>query len=59
MFMFHIAKLHILCETLGIKRLQKYFEVVDAEDAAVANLTALAGGKQLDVAPASVERVTE
>ena len=59
MFMFHIAKLHILCETLGIKRLQKYFEVVDAEDAAVADFATFAGGKQLDVAPASVKIVSQ
>lgn len=39
--------------------LQKYFEVVYAEDAAVANLAALAGGKYLYVPPAAVERVTE
>ena len=40
-------------------KLEKYFQVVDAEDAAVANLAALAGGKYLDVPPAAVERVTE
>lgn len=39
--------------------LQENFEIIDFEDAAVANLAALAGGKQLDVAPAAVERVTE
>ena len=38
---------------------KEYFKVVDAEDAAVANLTALAGGKQLDVAPASVKIVSQ
>ena len=37
--------------------LQKYFAIVDAEDAAVED--ALAGGKQLYGAPASVKRVTE
>ena len=39
--------------------LQKYFEVVDAEDTAVAYLAALAGGKYLYVPPAAVERVTQ
>ena len=41
-----------------IKRfgLKKNFEVIDLEDTAIANLTALAGGKQLDVAPAAVMR---
>lgn len=43
----------------AIKRLQKYFEVIDAEDAAVANLAALAGGKYLYVSPASVETVSQ
>ena len=57
--MFHIAKLHILCETLGIKRLQKYFEVVDAEDAAVADFAAFAGGQYLDIAPAAVKIVSQ
>ena len=57
--MFHIAKLHILCETLGIKRLQKYFEVVDAEDAAVADFATFTGGKQLDVPPAAVKIVSQ
>ena len=57
--MFHIAKLRIfsgICVTILLK---KYFKVVDTEDAAVANLAALAGGKQFYVAPAAVERVTE
>ena len=44
---------------MGIRRLQKYFQVVDAEDTAVAYLAALAGGKYLYVPPAAVERVTE
>ena len=41
-----------------IKRfgLKKNFEVIDLEDAAVADAAALAGGKQLDVAPAAVMR---
>ena len=38
---------------------KKYFAVVDSEDAAVANLAALAGGKQLYVAPASVKIVSQ
>ncbi len=38
---------------------QKYFEVIDLEYAAIADFAALAGGKQLHVAPSSIERVTE
>ncbi len=38
--------------------LQKYFEVVHAEDTAVAYFAALAGGKYFYVPPAAVERVT-
>lgn len=38
---------------------KKYFKVVDAEDTAVADAAAFAGGEQLHVAPAAVERVTE
>ena len=38
---------------------KEYFKVIDFEDAAVANLTALAGGKQLNVAPASVKIVSQ
>ena len=38
---------------------KEYFEVVDAEDTAVAYLAALAGGKYLDVPPSAVERVTQ
>ena len=53
------AKLRIFCETLANKRLQKYFQVVDAEDAAVADFAALAGGKQLHVAPAGVKIVSQ
>ena len=37
----------------------KYFKVVDPEDAAVAYLAALAGGKYFDVPPAAVEREAE
>ena len=44
---------------MAINVLQKYFEVVDAEDTAVAYLAALAGGKYLYIPPAAVERVTE
>ena len=39
--------------------LQEYFAVVDAEDAAVANLAALAGGKYLYVPPTSVKIVSQ
>lgn len=56
---FMAAKLSIICETLAIRRLQKYFEVIDSEDTAVAYLAALAGGKYLNVPPAAVERVTQ
>ena len=52
--MFHIAKLRIFSGICVTILLQKYFKVIDTEDAAVANLAALAGGKQLDVAPTSV-----
>ena len=38
---------------------KKNFKVVYAEDAAVADFPALAGGKYLDVPPASIERVTQ
>ena len=38
---------------------KKYFKVVDAEDTAVAYFAALAGGKQLYVAPASVKIVSQ
>lgn len=38
---------------------KEYFKVIDFEDAAVANLAALAGGKQLYVAPASVKIVSQ
>ena len=34
---------------------KEYFKVVDFEDAAVADFTTFAGGKQLYVAPASVK----
>ena len=48
------ANLHIFN---GISK--KYLAIVYAEDAAVANLAALAGGKQLYVAPASVKIVSQ
>ena len=57
--MFHIAKLRIfsgICVTILLK---KYFKVVDTEDAVVANLAALAGGKQFYVAPASIKIVSQ
>lgn len=52
--LFGTAKLRIFS---GISK--KYFQVIDAEDAAVAYLPALAGGKYLNVPPAAVERVTQ
>ncbi len=39
--------------------LKKNFKVVDAEDAAVADAAALAGGEQLDVAPTSVKGIAQ
>ena len=49
-----IAKLRIFS---GISK--KNFEVVDAEDAAVADFAALAGGKYLNVPPAAVKIVSQ
>ena len=40
-------------------KLEKYFQVVDAEDAAVAYLAALAGGKYLYVPPTTVKIVSQ
>ena len=57
--MLFFAKLRIIFETLVIRLLQKYFKVIDTEDAAVAYLSALAGGKDLYVPPASVETVSQ
>lgn len=57
--MFHIAKLRIFNEISITIWLQKYFKVIDTEDAAVANLAALAGGKYLYVPPTSVETVSQ
>ena len=53
------AKLRIFSGICVTILLQKYFKVIDTEDAAVANLAALAGGKQLDVAPASIKIVSQ
>lgn len=39
--------------------LEKNIEAVNAEDTAVAYLAALAGGKQLDVAPTSVKGIAK
>lgn len=39
--------------------LKKYFEVVDAEDADVADAAALAGRQYLDIAPAAVKIVSQ
>lgn len=39
--------------------LQKYFQVVDAEDAAIADAATLAGGKYLYIPPAAVKIVAE
>ena len=57
--MFHIAKLRIFIGICVTILLQKYFKVIDTEDTAVADAAAFAGGEQLHVAPAAVERVTE
>ena len=43
------TKLRIICGTSGIRQ-KEYFEAFDAEDAAVADAAAFAGGKQLHVA---------
>jgi len=40
-----------IIQTFGLK---KYFQAVDAEDAAVADTAALAGGKDFDIATTSV-----
>ena len=57
--MFHIAKLRIFSEICVTIWLQKYFKVIDTEDAAVANLATLAGGKYLYVPPSSVKIVSQ
>ena len=38
---------------------KEYFKVIDFEDTAVADFATFAGGKQLDVAPAAVEIVSQ
>ena len=38
---------------------KEYFKIIDFDDAAVADFAALAGGKQLDVAPASIKIVSQ
>ena len=38
---------------------KEYFKAIDFEDAAVADFATFAGGKQLDVAPASVKIVSQ
>ena len=54
MVQLHIAKLRIIREVS-----KEYFKVIDFEDAAVADFATFAGGKQLDVAPASVKIVSQ
>lgn len=49
-----LAKLRIIREVS-----KEYFKVIDFEDAAVANLAALAGGKYLYVPPTSVKIVSQ
>jgi len=50
----YIAKLRIFSE---VHKLEKNFQAVDAEDAAVTDATAFAGGKDFDIAPTSVKIV--
>ena len=53
---------NIIFEILHSAKLQKLkenFKVIYFEDAAVADFAALAGGKQLDVAPTSVKIVSQ
>ena len=57
--MFHIAKLRIFIGICVTILLQKYFKVIDTEDAAVADFAAFAGGEQLHVAPASIKIVSQ
>ena len=42
-----------------IKVSKKYFKVIDFENAAVADFATFAGGKQFDVAPASVKILSQ
>ena len=53
-----VAKLLIFGEIVKSDS-KKYLQVVDTKDAAVANLTALAGGKYLYVPPTSVKIVSQ
>ena len=57
--MFHIAKLRIFIGICVTILLQKYFKVIDTEDAAVADFAAFAGGQYLDIAPAAVKIVSQ
>ena len=57
--MFHIAKLRIFSEICVTIWLQKYFKVIDTEDAEVADFATFAGGKYLYVPPAFVETVSQ
>ena len=52
----HVAKLLIFYE---LRKLEENFEVVNAEDTAIAYLAALPGDEQLHVAPASVKIVSQ
>ncbi len=53
----YIAKLAIF---RGLhKQLEKNLHIIDAEDAAIAHATDLAGGQELDVAPAAVVVVAQ
>jgi len=51
---FHTTKVHIFSEVS-----KKHFQAVNTEDAAVAYLVALAGGKDFDIAPTSLKIVTQ
>ena len=57
--MFHIAKLRIFSEICVTIWLQKYFKVIDTEDAAVADFATFAGGTYFYVPPAPVETVSQ
>lgn len=48
------AKVRIICEIS-----KKYLQSVNAEDAAVAQAAALAGGKDFDVSPTSVKGISQ
>lgn len=53
-YTFDSAKIRIIREIS-----KKYLQVVDAEDAAVADFAALAGGQYLDIAPAAIKIVSQ